>query len=248
MKQWRPMLRQSSGRRQQASSDRTGGLSVLLAEDNQINALLARTMLEKAGHRVLHVVNGQEAAELIAAALAGNDGAPDMPDLVLMDMAMPGLDGLETTRRIRDLEQRHGARCHVPILALTANARHEDHAICLPPGWTDICPSRSTGRISTRRSRNSPCPIGRLRILKLCRESSNFHKSRQDARTHGRSFFQGIAGEACRNSGRCRAAQRLRYAVFYEEGLGAARSRAALSRMDADPFDVRPSPRGRLRQ
>jgi len=120
-------------------SDRRG-LSVLLAEDNQINALLARTMLEKAGHRVLHVVNGQEAAELIAAALAGNDGAPDMPDLVLMDMAMPGLDGLETTRRIRDLEQRHGARCHVPILALTANARHEDHAICLAAGMDGHLP------------------------------------------------------------------------------------------------------------
>jgi signal transduction histidine kinase/CheY-like chemotaxis protein len=120
-------------------SDRRS-LSVLLAEDNQINALLARTMLEKAGHRVMHVVNGQEATELIAAALVGDDGAPDMPDLVLMDMAMPGLDGLETTRRIRDLEQCHGARCHVPILALTANARHEDHAICLAAGMDGHLP------------------------------------------------------------------------------------------------------------
>jgi signal transduction histidine kinase/CheY-like chemotaxis protein len=120
-------------------SDRRS-LSVLLAEDNQINALLARTMLEKAGHRVMHVVNGQEAAEQIAAALAGEEGAPDMPDLVLMDMAMPALDGLETTRRIRDLERRHGARCHVPILALTANARHEDHAICLAAGMDGHLP------------------------------------------------------------------------------------------------------------
>ncbi len=120
-------------------SDRRS-LSVLLAEDNQINALLARTMLEKAGHRVLHAVNGQEAAELIAAALVGDEGAPDMPDLVLMDMAMPALDGLETTRRIRDLEQRHGARCQVPILALTANARHEDHAICLAAGMDGHLP------------------------------------------------------------------------------------------------------------
>jgi signal transduction histidine kinase/CheY-like chemotaxis protein len=115
-------------------------LSVVLAEDNQINALLARTMLEKAGHRVMHVVNGQEAVELIAAALVADDGAPDMPDLVLMDMAMPGLDGLETTRRIRDLEQRHGARCNIPILALTANARHEDHAICLAAGMDGYLP------------------------------------------------------------------------------------------------------------
>jgi signal transduction histidine kinase/CheY-like chemotaxis protein len=120
-------------------SDRPS-LSVLLAEDNQINALLARTMLEKAGHRVIHAGNGQEATELIAAALAGDEAAPDMPDLVLMDMAMPGLDGLETTRRIRDLEQRHGARCHVPILALTANARHEDHATCLAAGMDGHLP------------------------------------------------------------------------------------------------------------
>jgi CheY-like chemotaxis protein len=120
-------------------SDRPS-LSVLLAEDNQINALLARTMLEKAGHRVIHAGNGQEATELIAAALAGDEAAPDMPDLVLMDMAMPGLDGLETTRRIRDLEQRHGARCHVPILALTANARHVDHATCLAAGMDGHLP------------------------------------------------------------------------------------------------------------
>jgi signal transduction histidine kinase/CheY-like chemotaxis protein len=119
-------------------SDRPS-LSVLLAEDNQINALLARTMLEKAGHRVMHAVNGQEATEMIAAALAGDEGAPDMPDLVLMDMAMPGLDGLATTRRIRELEQRHGAR-QVPILALTANARHEDHATCLAAGMDGHLP------------------------------------------------------------------------------------------------------------
>jgi CheY-like chemotaxis protein len=115
-------------------------LSVLLAEDNQINALLARTMLEKAGHRVVHVANGQEAIEFVAAALVGDEGAPDMPDLVLMDMAMPGQDGLETTRRIRDLEKRHGVRCQVPILALTANARHEDRATCLAAGMDGHLP------------------------------------------------------------------------------------------------------------
>ena len=120
-------------------SDRPA-LSVLLAEDDQVNALLARTMLEKAGHRVMHAVNGQEAMEMIAAALAGYGEAPGMPDLVLMDMAMPGLDGLATTRGIRELEERHGARRRVPILALTANARHEDHATCMAAGMDGHLP------------------------------------------------------------------------------------------------------------
>ena len=120
-------------------SDRPA-LSVLLAEDDQVNALLARTMLEKAGHRVMHAVNGQEATEMIAAALAGYGDAPGMPDLVLMDMAMPGLDGLATTRRICELEERHGARRRVPILALTANVRHEDHATCIAAGMDGHLP------------------------------------------------------------------------------------------------------------
>jgi CheY-like chemotaxis protein len=115
-------------------------LSVLLAEDDRVNALLARTMLEKAGHRVMHAVNGQEATEMIAAALAGYGDAPGMPDLVLMDMALPGLDGLATTRRIRELEERHGARRRVPILALTANVRHEDHATCIAAGMDGHLP------------------------------------------------------------------------------------------------------------
>ena len=57
-----------------------------------------------------------------------------------MDMTMPELDGLETARRIRDLERAHGARSRVPILALTANARREDQAQCLAAGMDGHLP------------------------------------------------------------------------------------------------------------
>ena len=100
-------------------------LNVLLAEDNPVNALLARTMLEKAGCRVKHAKNGLEAVSAIAEGLA--------PDMIIMDVEMPGLDGLEAARRIRAIESRDGL-ARVPILALTANARKEDIAECHAAG------------------------------------------------------------------------------------------------------------------
>ncbi|MCB1378672.1 MAG: response regulator [Alphaproteobacteria bacterium] len=105
---------------------RTGvSLRVLLAEDNPVNALLARTMLEKAGCDVTHARNGFEALAAIANGLR--------PEIVIMDVEMPGLDGLEATRRIRSGESDSGTG-RVPILALTANARPADVAECLAAG------------------------------------------------------------------------------------------------------------------
>ena len=68
--------------------------SVLLVEDNDINALLARRMLEKVGCRVRHCVNGREAVDAFVRVLSGVDKPYD---LVLMDAHMPVLDGLEAT-------------------------------------------------------------------------------------------------------------------------------------------------------
>jgi CheY-like chemotaxis protein len=103
------------------------GLTILVAEDNEINALLARALLAKLGHRPSVATNGAAAVDSWLAARAA--GTPY--DLVLMDVHMPGTDGLEATRRIRAEEESSG---HTPILAVTANAFAEDREACLAAG------------------------------------------------------------------------------------------------------------------
>jgi CheY-like chemotaxis protein len=100
-------------------------LRVLLAEDNPVNALLARTLLERLGHDVTAVSNGDAALEALEA-------AHDF-DLCLLDMEMPKRDGLSTAREIRRRESHKGS-ARLPLLALTANARPEDIADCLASG------------------------------------------------------------------------------------------------------------------
>jgi PAS domain S-box-containing protein len=104
------------------------GLSVLVAEDNEINALLMRSLLTRLGHQVVITTNGEEALESWLAARSA--GTPY--DLVLMDIQMPGLDGIETTKRIRVNEAQAGRR--TPILALTANTLVEDRYACFEAG------------------------------------------------------------------------------------------------------------------
>jgi PAS domain S-box-containing protein len=108
---------------------RSAGLSVLVAEDNEINALLARALLSRLGHRPTIVTDGLAAVAAYNAARA--DGNPY--DLALMDVQMPGLDGLEATQRIRAAEIETGAP-RTRILALTANAQAEDREACLAAG------------------------------------------------------------------------------------------------------------------
>jgi signal transduction histidine kinase/CheY-like chemotaxis protein len=105
------------------------GLSILVAEDNEINALLARALLAKLGHRPTIVPSGVVAVESWLAARAA--GTPY--DRVLMDLHMPGMDGLEATRRIRAIENESDTP-RTPILALTANASAEDRDACLAAG------------------------------------------------------------------------------------------------------------------
>jgi CheY-like chemotaxis protein len=105
------------------------GLSILVAEDNEINALLMRSLLTRLGHRAVITTNGEEALESWLAAKSA--GAPY--DLILMDIQMPQLDGIETTKRIRSREAgQPGGR--TPILALTANTLVEDRYACFEAG------------------------------------------------------------------------------------------------------------------
>ena len=101
-------------------------IDVILAEDNPVNALLARTMLERAGCKVIHATNGANVLELL------DQGAE--PAMIVMDVEMPVMNGLEATRRIRAKEAGSGTDVRLPILALTANAGRDDIAECLAAG------------------------------------------------------------------------------------------------------------------
>jgi signal transduction histidine kinase/CheY-like chemotaxis protein len=106
------------------------GLSVMVAEDNEINAMIVCRHLEKLGARVTRAADGARAAELAAAAQEGRGPAFDV---ALMDLFMPELDGLEATRLIRAGESRVGAP-RLPIIALTASALEQDERAALGAG------------------------------------------------------------------------------------------------------------------
>jgi two-component system, sensor histidine kinase and response regulator len=98
-------------------------LSILLAEDNAVNQKLATKMLERMGHTVTVAANGIGALELLEKTNF---------DLVLMDVQMPEMDGLEATKAFRDREKTVGG--HVPIIAMTAYAMKGDKERCLESG------------------------------------------------------------------------------------------------------------------
>lgn len=113
------------GRREKEAEQPSRRLRILLAEDNQVNQLLASLMLQKKGHRVDAVSNGIEAVKAVQT----------IPyDLILMDVQMPEMGGLEATAKIRRLP---GEVCHIPIIALTANAMKGDRESYLAAGMDD---------------------------------------------------------------------------------------------------------------
>ena len=121
-------LRQDSGTRQPVphfvnSPPAASTARILLAEDNLVNQRVVQVMLEKRGYRVVVAGNGREALEALR---------KDTFDLVLMDVQMPEMDGLEATRALRDTEQ--GSGIHLPVIALTAHAMKGDLDRCLAAG------------------------------------------------------------------------------------------------------------------
>jgi signal transduction histidine kinase/ligand-binding sensor domain-containing protein/DNA-binding response OmpR family regulator len=129
------MLRDSHARQKSAHP-----LRILLAEDNLVNQTLAKRMLQKRGHQVSTVNNGKEVLETLAL---------EEYDLILMDVQMPEMDGLETAAAIRRMElamckgeiqpflSRRPLHCRIPIIAMTAHALQGDKEICLNAGMDE---------------------------------------------------------------------------------------------------------------
>src|SRR5207245_7433177 len=128
--------------------DRTEGkrpFRILLAEDNLSNQKLAVRLLEKRGHKVLVANNGREALAQLETRCF---------DVVLMDVQMPEMDGLEATTVIRAQEKETGQ--HVPIIAMTAYAMKGDRERCLAAEWNITSSNRTAPK--------SPSPAGRAVI------------------------------------------------------------------------------------
>ncbi len=121
---------------------------ILIAEDNLVNQRVALYMLEKQGHQVTGVMNGEEAIEALG---KGNY------ELILMDVQMPKMDGLKTTQLIREREKETGG--HTPIIAMTAHAMKGDKERCLQAGMDDYISKplnakqleETIGRVMSRR-------------------------------------------------------------------------------------------------
>lgn len=100
---------------------------ILLADDVEVNRELVKAILERYDHQITEATNGREAVEAFCAGRF---------DVVLMDVQMPEMDGLQATREIRRYEQQHGTG-HTPVIAMTAYAGKDDRDICLSAGMDD---------------------------------------------------------------------------------------------------------------
>ena len=117
--------------RHSLAEDRKHGTRILLAEDNMTNQKVALLMLKKFGYRADTVTNGEEVLNALKS---------KSYDLVLMDVQMPVMDGLEATRTIRNIESKDATTPpspHLPIIAMTANAMKGDRRRCLEAGMDD---------------------------------------------------------------------------------------------------------------
>ena len=127
-------------------------LRILLAEDNPVNQMVARRLLEKTGHTVMVVANGRDAVLMLEEQEFG---------LVLMDVQMPEMDGFEATRVIREKEA--STPKHIPIIAMTAQAMKGDRERCLAAGMDGyiakpIRPAELVAEIERFSRRPEPTP------------------------------------------------------------------------------------------
>ena len=128
MAQFREIRKQ---RRAGSVQERGSKLKILLAEDNLVNQLAAKLLLERMGHRVETAENGHRALEMLAS---------NTFDLVLMDIQMPVMNGIEATKAIRDADGSDGIDPDIPIIAMTAHAMKGDRENFLSQGMNDYIP------------------------------------------------------------------------------------------------------------
>jgi len=98
-------------------------MRILYVEDNDLNAQLVRRILAHEGHETAHASDGHSGIAAVAR---------QIPDIVLMDLGLPGMDGYETARRMREIPAMKG----IPIVALTASVREVDRERALAEGFT----------------------------------------------------------------------------------------------------------------
>ena len=135
-------------------SEQGGQIRILLAEDNAINALLTRTLLEAEGHSVDTVEDGVLAVEAMKTSSY---------DLIFMDMRMPNMDGLEATRKIRALSN---VGRTLPIVALTANAFDDDRNACFDSGMNDFMTKPVSAAELSEKVRDWTSPEAKARLAK----------------------------------------------------------------------------------
>jgi len=104
---------------------------ILVAEDNEVNQIVVEQILIDAGHAYAIVDNGKLALDQFMA---------ERPDLVLMDVSMPDMNGLEATKAMREAELDAGDGVRTPIIGLTAHALKGDKEICMEAGMDDYMP------------------------------------------------------------------------------------------------------------
>ncbi|HEV2863568.1 MAG TPA: response regulator [Pyrinomonadaceae bacterium] len=119
-----PSLNQFAGKKELMEENREARPTVLVVEDFEDNRFMMRRLLEMSGYRVVEAVNGQQAVEL-----AGDES----PDVILMDLSLPMLDGLAATRKIRERDQ----HSRVPIVAVSAHDSADFHAEALAAGCNE---------------------------------------------------------------------------------------------------------------
>lgn len=108
------------------TTQKISSLDVLVVEDNSINQIVAKKLLQKLGHKVTIVKNGHEAIAEVK---------NNKHDLILMDWRMPGMDGIEATKIIRTMDKPFS---DIPIIGLTANVFEEDIKTCIASGMNDV--------------------------------------------------------------------------------------------------------------